>query len=188
MREGRSTQLEPPHPGLFIRLTRVAAASARFAAVLGAVILIGAALVMVASILSRAVTGKQILGDFEIMSLGSALAIFLFLPYCQLTRSHVSISLFTDWLPTRIHRRIDALWSLLLGLCAAFLAWRMSFGMEEALRYDNRTVLLHFPLMVAFAVAILGNVGTAIIAAVDAFRLAGPSDEAEISATERLEL
>lgn len=154
------------------RLQRHAVALALASALAGAVVLLMAAITVVISVVLRSTTGGQILGDFEIMSTASALAVFLFLPYCQATRSHVSVSLFTDWLPANARSWFDAFWWLVLALGAAFMAWRMSFGLGEALHYNDHSAILHIPAAIAFAFAIFGSVAMAAIAAIDFVGLA----------------
>jgi TRAP-type C4-dicarboxylate transport system permease small subunit len=155
--------------------------AARLVSALGAVCLLGAALVMVASIILRMATGRQIIGDFELISMGSAIAIFLFLPYAQARRAHVSVTIFTDWLPRRATRALDAVWSLVLALAAAVVAVQLVEGFQEQIEYNNRTTLLRIPMAVAFAPAILGVAATSLLALVDVLGLAAglPDDTGE---------
>ncbi|WP_245944141.1 TRAP transporter small permease [Acuticoccus kandeliae] len=153
---------------------------ARLTASAGALCLLGSAIVMVASIVLRGATGRQLIGDFELISMGSAIAIFLFLPYAQARRAHVTVTIFTSWLPPRVTRAIDACWALVLGLAAAVVAVQLVEGLQEQFQYNNRTTLLRIPMAVAFAPAILGVASTSLLALVDVLALgANLPDEAD---------
>jgi TRAP-type C4-dicarboxylate transport system permease small subunit len=131
--------------------------------------LLVAALIVTWSVLLRTFAGGQVKGDFEIVALGSGIAILLFLPYCQAMRAHVSVDVFTVWLPRTLQRRIDTLWSAALAVGAAALAWRLSVGLEEAWRRDDVTMMLHLPLSAAYVAALIGVATTALLALLDLF-------------------
>ena len=134
-----------------------------------------AALIVTWSVVLRAFVGGQVKGDFEIVALASGIAILLFLPHCQAMRAHVAVDVFTSWLPQTILRRIDALWSLVLAVAAAALAWRLSLGLEEAWRRDDVTMMLHLPLSAAYAAAVIGVGATALLALLDLIAALSPS-------------
>jgi TRAP-type C4-dicarboxylate transport system permease small subunit len=136
-------------------------------AVLGSALLLVAAVIVAYSVLLRIVTGGQVTGDFEIVGLASGIAILLFLPYCQAMRAHVTVDVFTGWLPRVVLRWIEALWSGALALAAATLAWRLSLGLEEAWRRNDVTMLAHLPLYAAYAAAVIGVGGTSLLALLD---------------------
>jgi TRAP-type C4-dicarboxylate transport system permease small subunit len=140
-------------------------------AVLGSVILLLAALTATASVVLRLTVNGQVRGDFEILSVGSGLAILLFFPYCQATRAHVVVGIFTDWLPARVRLPLDALWSALLCLGAALLCWRLWLGFVESLENNDVTTMLHLPLAVVGLAAVFGVAGTAWLAALDTIDL-----------------
>lgn len=147
---------------------------AAFLAVLGTLILIGAALAATWSVILRLTVNGQLRGDFEILSVGSGLAILLFFPYCQSNRAHVVIGIFSDWLPARIRRPVDALWSLVLAAGAAFLCWRLWLGLIETWENNDVTAMLHIPLAIVSLAALAGVAGTAAIAALDVIALLKP--------------
>jgi TRAP-type C4-dicarboxylate transport system permease small subunit len=136
-------------------------------AVLGAALLLAAAVIVAYSVVLRAVAGGQVTGDFEIVAVASGIAILLFLPYCQAMRAHVTVDVFTGWLPRPVLRWIEALWSAALAVAAAALAWRLSIGLEEAWRRNDVTMLAHLPLYAAYAAAVIGVGGTSLLALLD---------------------
>jgi TRAP-type C4-dicarboxylate transport system permease small subunit len=156
-----------PGPSIAARAHEAASRIAAGLAVLGAALLLAAAAIVAYSVLLRIVVGGQVKGDFEIVGLASGIAILLFLPYCQATRAHVTVDVFTGWLPQGVLRRIEALWSLLLALAAAALAWRLGFGLEEAWRRNDVTMMAQLPLYAAYAAAVIGVAGTSILALLD---------------------
>ena len=125
--------------------------------------------------LLRTFAGGQVKGDFEIVALASGIAILLFLPYCQARRAHVVVDVFTAWLPRRVLRRLDALWSVALAVGAAALAWRLALGLEEAWRRDDVTMMLHLPLYAAYAAAVIGVAATSLLALLDVLAALSPS-------------
>lgn len=118
-------------------------------ALLGGVLLAAVAAMNVAAILA-AIVGLSIPGDFEMTEVGVAVAVFAFLPYCQLTRANVSADIFT----TGASPRWIAFFSLLGSLAAigfgALLMWRMYLGMLDQKAYGYTTAILQFPHWLAF--------------------------------------
>lgn len=109
--------------------------------------------------------GKPFPGDFELTEIGVAVAVFAFLPYCQLVGANVSADIFT----ARASRRTIAFFTLLGSLVALgfalLLIWRMYFGMLDQKEYDYTTTILQFPHWMAF-VPILISLGLLALAAV----------------------
>ena len=131
---------------------------------LGAVVLSAAALIVAWSVLLRAFAGGQVPGDFEIVSVASGIAIVLFLPYCQARRAHVTVDVFTSWLPPAALRGIELLWTCALAAAAALLAWRLGAGLVEAWGRNDVSMILHIPLGIVFGAAVIGVAGTSILA------------------------
>jgi TRAP-type C4-dicarboxylate transport system permease small subunit len=145
--------------------------------VLGAVILSAAALIVACSVLLRAFVGGQVRGDFEIVSVASGIAILLFLPYCQAKRAHVSVDVFTGWLPPAALRRIELLWSSALAVAAALLAWRLCAGLAQAWSRNDVSMILNIPLTLVFAAAVIGVAGTSILALLEVLAAASGSPQ-----------
>lgn len=74
---------------------------ARVLAGIGGVVIFTVALTVTASVIMRNMGLRGIRGDFELVEMSCAFAAGLFLPLCQLNRGHVSVDLFTNWLPRR---------------------------------------------------------------------------------------
>lgn len=124
---------------------------ARAFAVGGGLVLVAITLMSVASIASRFLTSKGLLGDFELVQLGCAVAVSAFLPWGQMRGNHVMVDFFTESVRPRAKDWLDALGALLLALCAAVLTWRMSIGTLELRANQESSMLLGVPTWYAYA-------------------------------------
>lgn len=132
------------------RLERVVFAASRIWALLGGVVLLAVMLMTVSSVAMRATLGFPILGDFELVEMGTAVAVFAFLPYCQQARGNVVVDVFTQKAPARMNAALSATGSLLLALFAVLLLWRMAWGAWDFYRYGEETTNLGIPRWWAF--------------------------------------
>ena len=110
--------------------------------------------ITVTSILGRALLSMPVPGDFEIVAMGTAVAAFLCLPYCQLNGGQVRIDLFMGRVSPRTTGMLDAIVALLCATIAGAFAWRMVLGLGDALRDDDVTIILGLPLWWAYPFAI----------------------------------
>lgn len=116
----------------------------------GGFILIGIILMTAYSATSNLLLNAPVAGDFEIVEMGVAIAVFCFLPFCQLERANVSVDIFTMKAGPRSVALMSFLASVLAVLFAALLLWRMSIGMGDYLEYDEFTAILGIPIWMAF--------------------------------------
>jgi TRAP-type C4-dicarboxylate transport system permease small subunit len=132
----------------------------------GGVTLLGVAFLTTTSVLLRWLAGGPIRGDFELVSLGSGLAVLGFLAYGTLMRTNILVDTFTTWLPRRLNHLVDAFWMLAWAGCMALLAERMAVGAAEALASGTRTIgLLGVPIWWAIGLGALCFAATAAAAA-----------------------
>lgn len=113
--------------------------------------LVAITLMSVASIVSRALTSKGLLGDFELVQLGCAVAVAAFLPWGQMRGSHVVVDFFTEGIHPRAKNWLDAVGAALLALCAAVVAWRMVIGTLDLRASQESSMLLGVPTWYAYA-------------------------------------
>lgn len=137
-------------PGALERFERGVFAASRVWALMGGLVLLAVMLMTVLSVAMRAVLGFPILGDFELVEMGTAIAVFAFLPYCQQARGNVVVDVFTQKAPARMNAVLAATGSLLLTLFAVLLLWRMAWGGWDFYRYDEETTNLGIPRWWAF--------------------------------------
>lgn len=123
----------------------------RWFAVFGGLVLVGITVMSVGSITSRALTGRPLLGDFELVQMGCAVAVAAFLPWGQMRRSHVLVDFFTLAAGARTRHLLDSLGALLLGACAALVAWRMALGTVDLKASGESSMLLAVPIWYAYA-------------------------------------
>lgn len=149
----------------------------KMAAILGGLIMTGMTVMVVLSVVGRYLFSSPIYGDFEMVALGTAITVFLFLPYCQMQRGNVIVDLFLAWAPKKIQTTLDAVGSFLLATIAAVLAWRMTLGGFNAVQYNETTYILALPLWWAYPFAVLSfvllfltSIYTAILDMVRVFR------------------
>ena len=98
------------------------------------------------SVLLRWATSNGLPGDFEMVQMAVALAIFSFLPYTQLRRGNMLVDTFTSRLPPRMIVAIDAFWDVVYAAVAALLGWRLAVGATDAVNSHTSTMVLGLPV------------------------------------------
>ena len=100
---------EHPHP---VPVPGWLVALCRWFAVIGGLVLLGMMIMTVVSVTRRTLFGAPIPGDFEMVELGSAIAVFCFLPWCQITGGNVLVDFFTMKSGPRTNHLLEALGDL----------------------------------------------------------------------------
>ena len=129
-----------------------------------------AALVTVLSIVGRNLGWGPIPGDTELVALGSALAFFAGLPWCQVQRGHVTVALARRWLAPRAVQCLDTGASCLLAVVALLLAWRMYLGGEDLRVWQESTMVLGIALWWLFPAIVFSLVLLAAVSFTSASR------------------
>ena len=122
------------------RAGRVIDMIARLFAYVGGFILVAMALVTVVSIVGRALLSfglSPVRGDYELVANGCALAVFCFLPYCQLKRGHVTVDIVTSMFPPRAQAVFGLIGDLLITLAAIIMMRQLWFGFGEKFPYGS---------------------------------------------------
>ena len=115
-------------------------------AIAGGLVLLATALLTLVSVLLRWLTSQPIRGDFELVSLGSGLAVLGFLAWGSQMRANILVDSFTAWLPARVTDRMDAFWTLIWAVVMLLIAERMAQGAMDSWRNNMRTMgLLAMP-------------------------------------------
>jgi TRAP-type C4-dicarboxylate transport system permease small subunit len=138
-------------------------------AVAGGVLMAGLATMVIVSVLGRALFSAPIYGDFEMVAMGNAVGVSLFLPYCQMKKANVVVDLFLSWAPERVQSRLDGVGSLILLAISAMLTWRLWVGTFEMHEVHETTMILGItiwwafpPITLSFAVLTLACLYTAV--------------------------
>lgn len=153
----------------------------RVVALLGGVLLLSIIAVVVVSVSGRSLVWAglgPIPGDFELVEAGGALAIFCFLPWCQLQNGHVTVDIIKGMFGRRFDAGLDTVYNLIMTGLSALIAWRLWAGMLDKMTYGETTFILQFPVWWGYA-ACLPVAVLAVIAclwtAIESACLAGAS-------------
>ena len=130
----------------------------------GALVALACALMVVASVSSRALWARPIAGDVEITQLMVAVAISLGLPWCQWRRANIIVDFFTQNTRPAVSRRLDAIGCLLLALMSLLLAWRTGAGALAVREAGETSMVLALPMWWSYAALAPGLTLAAAIA------------------------
>jgi TRAP-type C4-dicarboxylate transport system permease small subunit len=132
-------------------MRRALSAAATAFALLGGVIVALVAALTVVSVVGRWAFATPIPGDVELVQLGTASALALFLPYCQLHGSHLIVDIFTVRSGAVLHRWLDAFAHVVAAAVLALLAARAAWGVESLRAAAETSMVLGVPLWLAYA-------------------------------------
>jgi TRAP-type C4-dicarboxylate transport system permease small subunit len=134
----------------------------RILAWFGGLVLVALALMSVASIAGRALSGLglgPVPGDFELVEAGTALAVFCFLPWCHLRHGHATVDLLWGAYPLAMRRVLELLSDALMLVVWVLLVWRMGVAMLDYREYGESTFILQMPVWWGYA----ASLGPAIV-------------------------
>lgn len=134
-------------------------------AILGGLILLVVVTINVASVIGG-VVWKPFPGDFEMTEIGVAVAVFMFLPYCQLHETNVTADIFTQRASRRTIAALRLITAVIAFAFAALLLWRMSEGLQNQRDFGYTTAILQFPIWTAFLPILISLAFLAIAAVV----------------------
>lgn len=142
---------------MYSTISRLLTGLSRLLAMLGGALLLAITALVVLSVSGRALIWAglgPIPGDFELVEAATALAVFCFLPWCQMERGHVSVDIFADQLGTRANTVLAVLFDLAMTAAAGFILWRLWAGMQDKMQYNETTFILQFPVWWGYAVCV----------------------------------
>ena len=149
-------------------LDRLVATTTLVLAALAGVVLAAMALLTVVSITGRSLIWAglgPIPGDFELVEMGCAIAVFAVLPYCHLHRGHVTVDILVERLPTPVFNTLTLVGDLTIALIAGGVCWRMWYGLQEKLTYGETTMILGAPVWIGYVLSYIGAVWFVVVAA-----------------------
>jgi len=132
------------------RIGRALTRISRLFVIAGGILLTAAGLLTVASVIGRYFFDTPIPGDFELVEMACALAVFSFLPYCQIRKGNVLVDFFTLKLSARLRGVLDSLSALLYTFITILMTWRLTVGGLDLLHTNEQTVILQIPRAYAF--------------------------------------
>ncbi|MEM8977967.1 MAG: TRAP transporter small permease [Pseudomonadota bacterium] len=147
---------------------------ARLFALFGGLLLVALGAMTVVSILGRRLFNQPIQGDYELVANGCALAVFSFLPLCQLARSHVTVDLLVDRFSTRAKAVFGFLGDLLVTAASWIILRQLYLGFGEKFPYGSdafrdafkmgykpffaeTTYELEIPVWIPYGIAVIGS-------------------------------
>ena len=134
---------------------------ARWSAIVGGIVLVAITLMIVVSISGRALIGLglgPVPGDFELVEMGTAVAVLFFLPWTYLKGGHATVDLLYMHLPAWAKRAVVMVSDLLMLAVWLILTWKLYEGMVEKKQYMETTFILAMPLWWAYAACLVGAI------------------------------
>ncbi len=164
---------------------RIIGKLARFMALLGGIALSALVVLICASVLGRTLNTMfhgwigdlapvvsqwaldagigPINGDFELVEVGVAFAIFAFLPFCQFMGGHAVVDIFTSKLSPRVDRILATVIDTVFAAVLVLIAVQLSGGMLAKLRFGEKTFILQFPVWWGYAASLVPAAVAAIV-------------------------
>jgi len=124
----------------------------------GSFVLVLIAVMSVASIVGRALSGfglGPVPGDFELVEAGTALAVFCFLPWAHLKRGHAVVDMLWGSYPPAMRRVLDILADGLMLFVWVLLVWRMSVALGEYRHNNEVSFILQMPVWWGYAASMV---------------------------------
>lgn len=147
------------------------AAFTRPLAIAGGLLMVAVAIMVTFSVVMRWLINESVPGDIELVQIGTAIAVFAFLPLCQSRRGNIMVDTFTTWLPRRTQAMLDALWDLAYAGIAAIIAWRLGVGAWDTIRSNTVSMMLGLPTGWAIAACSVMAALLTVVALATALRL-----------------
>ncbi len=127
-------------------------------AVLGGRALLDITVFTVLSVVGRTGFDAPILGDQEIVELGCAIAIFAFMPYCQMRAANVIVDFFTARLSLSARDCLDAVMNATFSTCILVVTWRLAVGGIATFNAGDASMFLRIPLWWGYSFAFVACV------------------------------
>ncbi|NIM43948.1 MAG: TRAP transporter small permease subunit [Hydrogenophaga sp.] len=133
----------------------------QWAAIIGGLALVALTLMIVASVSGRAMLNLglgPVPGDFELVEVGTAIAVFFFLPWTYLKGGHATVDLLYMHLPKWAQKGIVLVSDVVMLIVWLVLTWKLYEGMVEKKEYFETTFILQMPIWWAYAACLVGAV------------------------------
>jgi TRAP-type C4-dicarboxylate transport system permease small subunit len=138
----------------FERFERACNALASGLVVFGGFCLVLACGLTAASIVG-AVTIRPLPGEIELVEALCGLAVFAFLPFCQLKRGHVGVDILISAFGPKAMNWTQLIGDFVIALLMALVTWRHAIGTLDKFENGETTPLLLLPVWWGFAVALV---------------------------------
>jgi TRAP-type C4-dicarboxylate transport system permease small subunit len=128
--------------------------AARAFALFGGAVLTALTLLSLYSIGMRNLAGSPIMGDWELVQMGCAVAIAACFPMCQMRGAHIIVDFFTTRASRATTKRLDGVGALVLAAMMALLAWRTAIGAIDAHAHHETSMLMELPTWIGYALMV----------------------------------
>ena len=128
--------------------------AARIFALLGGAVFTALTLLSLYSIVMRNLAGSPIMGDWELVQMGCAVAIAACFPMCQMRGAHIIVDFFTTRASRATSKRLDGIGTLVLAAMMALLAWRTAAGAMDAYANHETSMLMELPTWIGYALMV----------------------------------
>jgi TRAP-type C4-dicarboxylate transport system permease small subunit len=128
--------------------------AARVLALLGGAIFTFLTLLSLYSVVMRNVAGSPIMGDWELVQIGCAVAIAACFPMCQMRSGHIIVDFFTLRAGAATRKRLDGFGALVLAVMMALLAWRTAVGAIDAKANHEASMIMELPTWLGYALMV----------------------------------
>lgn len=119
-------------------------------ALAGGLLLLAIVLANAYSLAADILFKQPLRGDFELVTVGVAVAAFAFLPYCQITGANVTADIFTQNAGPRTVAALGLLSAIIALAISVLLLWRMSAGLISLREYSETTEVMGFVIWYAY--------------------------------------
>ena len=133
---------------------RVLYALSRLFALAGGLVLVALTIMSLVSIAGRALFSAPLPGDYELVQVGSAIAVAAFLPLTQMRGGHVIVDFFTARAGAPLRAGLDTLGAALIAACAGVFAWRLAVGALSLAEANDQTTILALPTWIPVAIMV----------------------------------
>lgn len=127
-------------------------------ALFGGFVLLAIVVLTTVSIVGRSLISfglTPVSGDFELVEIGTGIAVFAALPLCHLRRGHATVDLLANVGGASFNRLFDMLIDSLILVLGLVITWQIWLGMLDKMLYLETTFILQIPLWWSYLVCAL---------------------------------
>jgi TRAP-type C4-dicarboxylate transport system permease small subunit len=138
----------------FERFERASNSLATGLVVFGGFCLVLACLLTAASIFG-AIAIRPLPGEIELVEALCGLAVFAFLPFCQLKRGHVGVDILISAFGPKAMNWTQLIGDIIIAVLTALITWRHAIGTLDKIENGETTPLLLLPVWWGFVIALV---------------------------------
>jgi len=142
--------------------------TARVFALAGGAVFTALTMLSLYSVVMRNLAGSPIMGDWELVQIGCAVAIAACFPLCQMRNGHIIVDFFTLRAGAATRKRLDGVGASVLAVMMALLAWRTAVGAIDARANNETSMLMELPTWIGYGLMVpsfaLASVAAAYVA------------------------